>query len=175
LQWSFPDEQTEAERIAVLERRLGSSLSDFDEMLLREMEQLARTQSGAPDAGTGLGGAELPADADAGSGQADASESSGDANDTASGASAETASGKSSDRSADRAAREAGQTAKVDHAGSKKDAKRSGAVNRDGVPDAGDDDVVARQLREAAESESDPELREKLWDEYRRYKSGRAK
>jgi len=32
-----------------------------------------------------------------------------------------------------------------------------------------DDDVVARQLREAAESEPDPQLREKLWYEYRRY------
>jgi hypothetical protein len=40
------------------------------------------------------------------------------------------------------------------------------------VPDGDDDDVVARQLREAAEKESDPELREKLWEEYRRYKRG---
>jgi hypothetical protein len=29
---------------------------------------------------------------------------------------------------------------------------------------------VARQLREAAEKESDPELREKLWGEYEQYK-----
>lgn len=35
-----------------------------------------------------------------------------------------------------------------------------------------DDDIVAQQLREAAMSETDPELREKLWEEYRRYKSG---
>jgi hypothetical protein len=27
-------------------------------------------------------------------------------------------------------------------------------------------------LRELAENESDPELREKLWEEYRRYKAG---
>jgi hypothetical protein len=40
------------------------------------------------------------------------------------------------------------------------------------VPDGHDDDVVARQLREAAEKETDPELRKKLWDEYRRYKQG---
>lgn len=37
------------------------------------------------------------------------------------------------------------------------------------IPDGDDDDVVARQLREAAMSEPDPELREKLWDEYRKY------
>lgn len=35
-----------------------------------------------------------------------------------------------------------------------------------------DDDIVARQLREAAESEKDAELSEKLWQEYKRYKSG---
>lgn len=40
----------------------------------------------------------------------------------------------------------------------------------DDVPSGQDDDIVARQLREAAENESDPELREKLWDEYRDYK-----
>jgi hypothetical protein len=33
-----------------------------------------------------------------------------------------------------------------------------------------DDDIIARQLREAAMRETDPELREKLWAEYRRYK-----
>ena len=38
------------------------------------------------------------------------------------------------------------------------------------VGDGSDDDIVARQLREAAEKETDPELREKLWEEYRRYK-----
>jgi hypothetical protein len=37
------------------------------------------------------------------------------------------------------------------------------------IPSGNDDDVVARQLREAAMSEPDPELREKLWDEYRNY------
>lgn len=37
------------------------------------------------------------------------------------------------------------------------------------IPSGRDDDVVARQLREAAMAESDPELREALWDEYRNY------
>jgi hypothetical protein len=40
----------------------------------------------------------------------------------------------------------------------------------DDIPDARDDDIIARQLREAAMNEPDPELREKLWEEYRRYK-----
>ena len=33
-----------------------------------------------------------------------------------------------------------------------------------------DDDIVARQLREAAEKETDLELKEKLWQEYEEYK-----
>ena len=55
---------------------------------------------------------------------------------------------------------------------------RSGAPPPDGakypppgdIPDGNDDDVVARQLREAAMREGDPEVREKLWNEYRKYK-----
>jgi hypothetical protein len=35
-----------------------------------------------------------------------------------------------------------------------------------------DDDIVARQLREAAEKETDPALKEKLWKEYEAYKKG---
>ena len=38
------------------------------------------------------------------------------------------------------------------------------------IPRGNDDDVVARQLREAAMQEPDPVLREKLWNEYRKYK-----
>ncbi len=39
-----------------------------------------------------------------------------------------------------------------------------------GIPSGSDDDVFARQLREAAMREPDPAVREKLWDEYRKYK-----
>jgi hypothetical protein len=40
------------------------------------------------------------------------------------------------------------------------------------IPSGQDDDIVARQLREAAEKETDPELKEKLWKEYEEYKRG---
>jgi hypothetical protein len=46
----------------------------------------------------------------------------------------------------------------------------AGPVPEDIEVAARDDDVIARQLREAAMKETDPELREKLWAEYRRYK-----
>jgi hypothetical protein len=46
-----------------------------------------------------------------------------------------------------------------------------GSVPAD-IPDGSDDDIVARQLREAAMKEKDPELRARLWEEYRQYKKG---
>ena len=48
-----------------------------------------------------------------------------------------------------------------------------GATSRpEDRPPADDDDIVARQLREAAERETDPVLKEKLWREYDKYKRG---
>jgi hypothetical protein len=38
------------------------------------------------------------------------------------------------------------------------------------IPSGADDDIVARRLRRAAETETDPELKEKLWKEYVDYK-----
>ena len=43
----------------------------------------------------------------------------------------------------------------------------------DDIPDGSDDDIVARQIREAAMKEKDPVLKKKLWDEYRKYKNGK--
>lgn len=44
-------------------------------------------------------------------------------------------------------------------------------ASKDLPPGTQDDDIVARQLREAAENEASPELKRKLWDEYKRYKA----
>lgn len=41
------------------------------------------------------------------------------------------------------------------------------------VGDGRDDDIVLRQIREAAMKERDPVLRERLWDEYRRIRDQR--
>lgn len=52
--------------------------------------------------------------------------------------------------------------------------KAPNAPARAGIPkdvdDARDDDVIARQLREAAMAETDPAIREKLWADYQKYK-----
>lgn len=38
------------------------------------------------------------------------------------------------------------------------------------IPPAANDDAIAAQIRLAAEAETDPEIRKKLWEEYRKYK-----
>jgi hypothetical protein len=38
------------------------------------------------------------------------------------------------------------------------------------MPDGNDDDIIARRLRKAAEQETDPELRDRMWKEYVEYK-----
>lgn len=47
----------------------------------------------------------------------------------------------------------------------------SAGVKPADIGNGNDDDIVARQIREAALKEKDPVLRDKLWDEYRKYKN----
>ena len=140
-------EQTMDEQIAGLDAELSAGLGEFDEMLLREQERVRAAAPMADAAGGGGGGAD-GAGMDAGEEGADgefrtASEDGGD-----------------------------GSTSEGLGAGP--GAQRQGG--RPGtppdIPDGSDDDVVARQLREAAEKETDPELKKKLWEEYRKYKQG---
>jgi hypothetical protein len=58
---------------------------------------------------------------------------------------------------------------KSDRAAGNRSAACNGTVAAD-IPDGNDDDVVARRLRKAAEQETDPELKDKLWKEYVEYK-----
>ncbi len=46
----------------------------------------------------------------------------------------------------------------------------NGKVPED-IPALNNDDIIAQQLRQAAMEEKDPQQREKLWNEYRRYKN----
>ena len=145
-----------AERQAALDAELDAGMAEFDEMLLREQQ---RVRAASPPAqGTR---AALP-----GSGGEDAREGGVEA---ASGAAAEgggearpgsSTAGPNQDRRA---------ATKGPGAGGGSDTDIEAPPD---VSDAGDDDVVARQLREAAEQERDPALKKKLWEEYRRYKQG---
>jgi hypothetical protein len=148
-----------AERTGELDAELEAGLSQFDELLLREQE---RVRASAPRSGDGAaaggdGGSDSGATLSAGDGGL-----AGAPGSAAASAGREVQQGETGD----------GRPPGAGEGG-------EGAVGRGampppppGTPDGSDDDVVARQLREAAEQETDPELRGKLWEEYRRYKQG---
>ena len=144
-------EQTTDEQIASLDAELLSGLGEFDEMLLREQE---RVRAAAP-----------MTDAAGGGGAGDAGTAEGlEGAEGAEGADGEAGTEADGDSGTDASQGEGAGT------GAQRQAGRRG-VPPD-IPDGSDDDVVARQLREAAEKETDPELKKKLWEEYRKYKQG---
>jgi hypothetical protein len=157
-------EQSREERIASLDVELASGLADFDELLLREQERVKSAAPRSASAG-GMGGGtdEDGHGGDGGDGNGDGKNSAGDTG--TGGASTDDGVWSQGGGGAERSSTGAG--------GTQARTSRTGATRQPpGIPDGGDDDVVARQLREAAEKETDPELQKKLWDEYRKYKQG---
>ena len=63
------------------------------------------------------------------------------------------------------------QQGRMPNAGEVADANMPESVPDD-IPSPQGDDIVAQQLREAAVAETNPELKAKLWDEYKKYKAG---
>jgi hypothetical protein len=157
-------EQTPQEEVAALDAVLMDGLGAFDEMLLTEQRKIAsRTPRSGGSSGGGAAGNEGVAGRDGGSGETgDHGEGNGDP----------TQGGSEQEASAGEEPGEAGKGA--GKPGSGKGAGgggKGGNAPPEDVPDGKGDDVVARQLREAAMKEQDPELRRKLWDEYKRYKA----
>lgn len=172
----FDRGRTDAEKIALLDAELGSSLSEFDEKLLREQKELAEKSRSASTGESGGGpGSGNGASGTAGEGQSEKAEgeAASNATGTTAGKSGESAQQKDSAEQAEAGGEAAGGNDRVASAGSASDAgSDAGKTPRPpDIPDGRDDDIVARQLREAAETEQDPELRDKLWEEYRKYKN----
>lgn len=145
-------EQTLDEQLAGLDAELFAGLGEFDEMLLREQERVraaAPMTDAAGDAGMSEG-----ADGTDGTDGAEGTEG-------AEGESATESQGGTDARSSNGGGAGPGSRRPGGKPGTPAD-----------IPDGSDDDVVARQLREAAEKETDPELKKKLWEEYRKYKKG---
>jgi len=153
-------EQSREERIASLDVELASGLADFDELLLREQE---RVKAAAPRSASGGGmGSGAGEDGHGGDGSGGSSE----------GSAGETQVGNASNGARSQAGG-VGERSSTSAGGASGRTSRTGATRQPpGIPDGRDDDVVARQLREAAEKETDPELQKKLWEEYRKYKQG---
>ena len=147
---SFPapqEAQTSEEMTSDMDRQLQESLSTFDGQLLKQRKLLESLQ----DVDTG----EAFSDGAAGEiGEVDAVAGGSTTEETKPTASA----------NEDPPQAAAGTPGEPERGGT-----RPAAIPPD-IPDGRDDDIVARQIREAAMREKDPKLREKLWEEYRRYK-----
>jgi hypothetical protein len=184
-----PDEQRDA-----LDGRLQTSMAEFDGMLLKEQKALEDKQrkdplpdrsgesAGGSSAGGGAGGesdgrpgqagakddrtpAEKRADA-----EAEAAEKKAKAGEI--GAPAAAPADKGTGGSTDAGRLEGGTPVTAPVEGGPSGPGSDGSSVPADVGDGRDDDVVARQLREAATKEKDPAIREKLWEEYREYKKG---
>jgi hypothetical protein len=158
-------ERTPEEQVAALDEMLMAGLGEYDERLLREQE---RIKAAAPNNNSGSGN---------GNGDGMGGEGGDGEGDPENGAEGEAGGqgrntgGAAGDNS------ESGSTGGQSRGGAADSSEGSGDGGDDSdrpadIGDGSDDDVVARQLREAAEKETDPELKAKLWEEYRRYKKG---
>lgn len=153
-----PAAKTMDEQIAALEASLTDSLGDFDEMLLKEQYRIAVRQPRQRESGGYGGGGDFSGQG--GEGTASTGEGVRDKR---------AGNGAAQESIPAEGAKESGDGAK----GSGSD--QSSVFTRQAGQDtlAADDDIVARQLREAAEKETDPELKKKLWEEYGKYKAGK--
>jgi hypothetical protein len=166
---------TEAERVAMLDEKLRNSLAAFDKLLLDEARKARahELEAAAAEGGNGGGGAR-GGNGSAGNGTGKRSteshnERSGGGRAAASKSGAEDAS-RGGSHGVEQEGAPGGPIGGSDPAASGQESASSPPP-----PDVGngnDDDIVARQIRKAAEAEPDPELRKKLWDEYRKYKQG---
>jgi hypothetical protein len=168
-------EEEETDRVAALDRQLKESLASFDEMLLKEMEKI-RTASGdkmrglareAAAAARGIKEAEESSPENSGSVEVK-KESEGESQ----GEDAAQSPGASKNKESGVQETKTGTQARPSGSVSGKD-DSTRLTGRGTDSSSQDDDIVARQLREAAEKETDPVLKEKLWKEYEEYKKSR--
>jgi len=141
---NIPEEQT-VDEVAALDKEFNESLAKFDDKLLREMDEIrAESAKKLQD---------LAQEA------ADAAKRLRDKGLDVDSSGSESSQETDGQKQTSEGGRETGTT--KDIAGDR------------GQTDTEDDDIVARQLREAAENETDPELKEKLWKEYEEYKKSK--
>ncbi|MDH3289334.1 MAG: hypothetical protein OEP48_16635 [Betaproteobacteria bacterium] len=160
-----PAAATQAEEVAALDAKLGGSLAEFDQLLLEEARKArarAPTRASAGGYGAGSNGD------DTGTGTGTGAQKSGAEESSTTGVTASRQDDTDPGQSAGKGPGSPGGRIEGTDPGA---AGPTAAVPPD-VGDGNDDDIVARQIRKAAEAETDPELRKKLWDEYRRYKQG---
>jgi hypothetical protein len=155
--------QTQAEKTAELDGGFLADLGEFDEMLLKEEEKIAARVPSQRESSSNQSGAAGSHGASTGAGETGA----GDGGET--GELAEASEGGTADGQEGQSETVTGPQSHTGAGSSDIDHTAYGAPGGT-LPPPKDDDIVARQLREAANKEPDPELKKKLWEEYWRYK-----
>ncbi|SHF61256.1 hypothetical protein SAMN04487965_2386 [Microbulbifer donghaiensis] len=154
---------TAAERVAELEGQFDTTMATYDGMILRERDYVRNRPSSAQDKDE-----ESMDEPPPGESLEDLIESAEAEIPPPPGGGGEGGSGPEQNNSSGQATGPglptAGRKGEYNHT-------NSPTVVPADIPSGNDDDVVARQIREAAMRESDAELREKLWEEYRKYKN----
>lgn len=135
--------ETEAQRKARLEGELDKSVGGFDEVLAEEQREISTVGRDTEGFGGGAAGG--------GGGVGLGKQATGGVEGTGEVARAGAAG--------------SGSTPSIDSMSEDEIAKRT----PEDIPDLVSEDIVAKQLREAALAEDDPVLRERLWEEYRNY------
>jgi hypothetical protein len=154
--------QTSEERQAAIDKRLNDSLGSFDAELRTEQQRVAQERDARRAAAAGSATVE-------GQGADKSGESPGTASTEA--PPEDTDKPGASGRHPGRARpRDPSGDLKSEKASKKPDDNAGNGASAREIPDGSDDDVVARRLRQAAQQETDPELKEKLWQEYIDYK-----
>ncbi|MGD9321208.1 MAG: hypothetical protein PVH99_14645 [Desulfobacteraceae bacterium] len=159
----IPNEE-ELGELASLEREFNESLAAFDEMLLEKWDEiLAMSAKKMRDLSEEMG------EKEGHSGQEAEGEetSSGEGTTGAQEGTEDTGEGELRSEEGTEAQETAAERGKSE---SKGEDKGQTMTQKRPTYDGHDDDIVARQLREAAEKETDPELKAKLWKEYEDYK-----
>jgi hypothetical protein len=166
--------EEEPDELSVLDSELNDSLAEFDEMLLKEMDEIrAKSENNMKNiAGEAAEAAERLREKGV-----DVSSSEDDGTDEHAQKSQSEEETKDREQEEDEL-EQGGSYSKVPVTDSRDGKSRSdddatySKQDRKSHGSAQDDDIVARQLREAAEKETDPELKKKLWKEYEDYKRG---
>ena len=169
---------TAEDKRAEIDRRFDETFAVFDARMRKEQETISQERAGREGAS---GGSEAGGEGGAAAEGGGAANDGGAAGDGAGGQGKEGAGeGAETGDGASGSGGEGGQGGDVaagsgtqGSGGGVGGGAKGGAGSRDvpaDIPDGRDDDIVARQLREAAMKEMDPELRERLWEEYRKYK-----
>ena len=150
----FPEE-SDAERAERLGQELEESLGGFDETLQEEQDEISaagRSTEGFGEGSQGSGGGGISL-GQQGSGSGGGGGGGGGGNNSGGGNQISVAND--------------GVSRESPVAGMSQEEIRERTP--DDIPITVDDDIIARQLREAALTEEDPALRERLWEEYRKY------